>query len=89
MDNNKVLVELTEQTVDEVVRILSLSTSEYVKEYAVESERVQGAKIEKVQNMITTLRFFIKRSRGENADFLNRTMAAENTSEQIFPSTNE
>ena len=75
MDNNKMLVKLTEQTVDEVARILSLSISEYVKEYAVESERVPAAKIEKVQNMITTLQFFIKNSKGE--DFNIVTKAAE------------
>ncbi len=74
---NEWLVQLTEQTVDEVDRILSMSTSEYVKEFAVEAERVSSAKIEKAQTMIGTLRFFIKKSKGESADFLNRIKAAE------------
>ena len=75
--DNKWLVELTEQTVDEVDKILSMSTSEYVKSFAVEAERVPSAKIEKAQSMISTLRFFIKKSKGEDVDIVKKEQAAE------------
>ena len=89
--NNEWLVELTESTVDEVNRILCLSASEFVKEFAVESDRVPAAKIEKAQGMIGTLRFFIKKAQGKNVHSVKvaENKAVENTSEQIFPPTNE
>lgn len=63
--NEKWLVELTSSTVEEVDRILRMAGSEYVKEYGVETERVESSKIEKAQTMIGTLKFFIEKATGK------------------------
>jgi hypothetical protein len=62
--NANLLVDLTAETIGEVDRILSMSGSEYVKEFATESAAVERAKIEKAQIMVSTLKFFIDKFRG-------------------------
>lgn len=62
--NANMLVDLTAETIGEVDRILTMSASDYVKQYAGEVENVQNAKIEKAQIMVSTLKFFIDKFRG-------------------------
>lgn len=57
--DEKILLEITKQTVDEADRILRLDNSEYIKEFGCESDRTNFAKIEKTVNMLSTLRFFL------------------------------
>ena len=62
--NNAWLVELTRETITEVDRILRMASSEYIKEFGVEVEDVDRSKIDKSQNMIGTLKFFIDKATG-------------------------
>ena len=57
--DEKMLIEMTKQTVDEMDRILRMDNTSYLKEFGCESDRADKAKIEKTVNMITTLKFFI------------------------------
>ena len=57
--DEKTLLEITKQTVDEADRILRTDNSEYIKEFGCEADRVDKAKIEKTVNMLSTLRFFL------------------------------
>ena len=57
--DERTLLEITKQTVDESDRILRLDNQEYIKEFGCESDRVNFAKIEKTINMLSTLRFFL------------------------------
>jgi hypothetical protein len=57
--DEKTLLEITRQTVDEADRILRMDNSEYIKEFGCESDRTDKAKIEKTVNMLSTLHFFL------------------------------
>jgi len=57
--DERTLLDITKQTVDEADRILRLDNQDYIKEFGCESDRVCLAKIEKTVNMLSTLRFFL------------------------------
>ena len=58
---DKWLLELTSDTVNEVDRILCMSATEYSKEFGTETDRIDKAKIEKAQNLVGNLRFFLNK----------------------------
>ena len=62
MDTNAWLVELTKDTVTQVNDILVKDKSAFIKEYGCETDRVDQVKIEKAQNMIGTLKFFLDKT---------------------------
>ena len=59
----KKLLELTASTLAQADEILTMSAEEYRKKYGTDSERVEKAKIEKVQGLIGNLNFFIRELR--------------------------
>ena len=63
---NAWLVELTQDAIEETDRILRMSVSEYSKEFGVETERVDKAKIEKAQTLVGNLRFFLDKGTGKS-----------------------
>ena len=72
---DKWLLELTSKTVNEVDRILCMSGTEYSKEFGTETDRIDKAKIEKAQNLVGNLRFFLDKVM---ANEKNKVMANEN-----------
>ena len=58
MEENKLLM-YARRTVIETNRILKMPVSDFIKEYGIEADRVDRAKIEKTQTMIEALEFFM------------------------------
>jgi len=78
MDNSW-LVELTQDAIEETDRILRMTASEYSKEFGTESERVDKAKIEKAQNLVGGLRFFLDKATGKDKKSVMETPTSGET----------
>ena len=69
--NERWFLELTKNTIEELTKLLKQDTNSFVKEFCVESERVDKAKIEKAIRMLETLKFFMNKGlSSSNADAL-------------------
>ena len=58
----KALIELIANVIDEVNKVATYPASQYARDFEVEVERVDKAKLEKIGNLIAGAKFFIDHS---------------------------
>ena len=68
MSNEQFLIDLVTKTIDEVNKVVTYASSQYAKDYVVAAERVHEAKLERIGNLVLSLKFYLESFKEESCN---------------------